>query len=428
MGNSCLIGLAERKRRQIELSEMMAGVVVMCLAMSHVQLCWTERDLHQQVFTGGPRSTQQMFEKYTAALRDAKRYSPCSGWFCRNRELCRHCGKTAHLHYGSECFCTRSAEGLRQQIEIVMHLKAAEAFLWRVKNTLRGRDADGHALLQLRGGGINHSGWERLGDCNDDDLRLKRTRGGDQGLQEAALWDLQRKAEDGDFSSGLEGEDDGLNIFVEPRVTEPRFSEKSAAPQSELWRGAATTASTRKGAEGFECLDADNFEGPYPESSTTCSQDEEDYNNAPQVKSDGWARRGAPQQGCVVPQSAELFCGSKRQHRHSASSHISNGGTGDLSRREGPGEGVGLGAREWGKVGGLGGGRKVRESKTPRTPNILLASPPLQYSTVTFPFQPEWVSLLLNVRVCISPYVWVFFLPPPPSLSQPLCVCVCVCV
>jgi hypothetical protein len=283
-------------------------------------------------------------------------------------------------------------------------------------------------LLQLRGGGINHSGWERLGDCNDDDLRLKRTRGEGQGLQEAALWDLQRKAEDGDFSSGLEGEDDWPDIFIAPRVTEPQFSEKSAAPQSELWRGAATRASTRTSAEGGECLDADNFEGPYPESSTTCSQDEEDHNNAPQVKSDGWARRGAPQQGCGVPESAELFCGSKRQHKHSISSHISNGATGDLSRREGPGGGVGPEAREWGEVGERGGGRKVRESKTPRTPNILLASPPLQYSTVTFPFLSGWVSLLLHVRVSMSPNVWFFFSPSPPSLSQPFCVCVCVCL
>ena len=161
-----------------------------------------------------------ILEASEAVLLAAKRYSPKRCLFQRHVDSCRHCGRAGAEHHGTERFCTRSAERLRQQVAVVHHLHATDAFLRRVRNFVRGRGWDnapkqhGSTVLlrqqlgQLRGGGaIDYAKWDTLVDSDDEHVRVlqqnyNRTRG--TAACDAAEWHLHRKAEDGDFSSGLD--------------------------------------------------------------------------------------------------------------------------------------------------------------------------------------------------------------------------------
>ena len=171
---------------------------------------------------GGP-SGSTVVDRSAAVLRSAKRYTPPGGWWplqARGTD-CRHCGWSREAHHGTELFCTQSAETLRRQLDFVHKLQAADAFLRRCKNRLRGRSADdvnvnaGAATqdeqhqqrsLQLRGGSVvNYTKWDYV-DVRDDTTRERRRR----AQEEAQRWDLSRRAEDGDFSSDLREEDAAL--------------------------------------------------------------------------------------------------------------------------------------------------------------------------------------------------------------------------
>jgi hypothetical protein len=158
------------------------------------------------IASASPRKS--VIEASAEALRAAKRYSPRRG-----HEECQHCGRTSEEHFGREHFCTRSAETLRWKLDVVQRLQDTYHFLRRVKRTIIGRGwngatntsapATGLGALRLKGGRvIDYAKWDHLDDFSDGDVLLKAQR-------EAMQWDLHRRAEDGDFSSGLELDDGG---------------------------------------------------------------------------------------------------------------------------------------------------------------------------------------------------------------------------
>jgi len=186
-----------------------------------------------------------VLQQATLTLRAAKRFSPRRRWFAREEAACRHCGRPAEAHHGTERFCTASAEKLRRQLQLVQRLRAADAFLRGVKNAIVGRrvadaaaqGADGGAYAsgqRLRGGGggtIDYSRWAHL---DDDDSSHPDVR-------KAAFWDLGRRPEDGDFSSDLSaGEpvhslraascEQSAQSFPDPRVSVAR---RVASPRSQ---------------------------------------------------------------------------------------------------------------------------------------------------------------------------------------------------
>lgn len=206
-----------------------------------------------------------------AVLQAAKRYSR-GRWPRRDRELCRHCGRADELHHGPEHFCTQSAEKLRQQLAVVTQLRAADAFLRGVKNTIRGKPWDsrsgahdvaagaGTPSMKLRGGegGIDYRKWEHLEEDSSDMERGRRNRAG----LASAEWDLCRKAEDGDFSSGLD-DADGLP-FGEEHHRAPAVCGEGPAVRATLEEHEDTSSTDGADVEvssassGEEACDDDN--------------------------------------------------------------------------------------------------------------------------------------------------------------------------
>jgi len=171
----------------------------------------------------------------TLTLRAAKRFSPRRRWWSCDEATCRHCGHMAEAHHGEERFCTRSAEKLRRQLQFVLRLRAADAFLRRARNTFVGRQADDTGV-RLRGGGggsregIDYSKWAHLDESSSR-----------SDVRKAAFWDLERRPEDGDFSSGLSD-------------AEPAHRLRAASPEQPAQcsedPGASAAASVRRPGAG----------------------------------------------------------------------------------------------------------------------------------------------------------------------------------
>ena len=141
----------------------------------------------------------------------------------------------AEAHHGEERFCTRSAEKLRRQLQFVLRVRAADAFLRRARNTFVGRQADDTGV-RLRGGGggsregIDYSKWAHLDESSSR-----------SDVRKAAFWDLERRPEDGDFSSGLSD-------------AEPAHRLRAASPEQPAQcsedPGASAAASVRRPGAG----------------------------------------------------------------------------------------------------------------------------------------------------------------------------------
>jgi hypothetical protein len=225
-----------------------------------------------------------VLQQATLTLRAAKRFSPRRRWFAREEEACRHCGRPAETHHGTERFCTASAEKLRWQLQLVLRLQAADAFLRGVKNAIVGRrvidaaaqGADGGAGAsgqRLRGGGggaIDYSRWTHLDESSSH-----------PDVRNAAFWDLGRRPEDGDFSSDLSAGEPvhGLHTasceqsdkrFPDPRVSVARrvasarsqgASARARPGPEEIWRqgnvGAPDDSESSRTSPGSSSMETD---------------------------------------------------------------------------------------------------------------------------------------------------------------------------